>query len=169
MKKIRYIYLIYKIKLYNFFLFLLFFITCSHVVTGPPVKMKTMAMMYSVPQTKRARAPPQRLTVASQGRQTSRTALRHRTTHTNARAATWILRFCAEMDTSSRLLHRPFNRIHVSVFSKLKNHSNLSPPWCIFKWVCKGLSFFFKNIFFFFLVKAVLQSSVYFCSWIDAY
>ena len=66
-------------------------LTCSHVVTGPPVKMKTMAVVYSVPHTKRARAPPQRLTVASQGRQTSRAALRQRTTHTTDRAPTWVV------------------------------------------------------------------------------
>lgn len=71
--------------------------TCSHVAAGPPVKMKTTAIIYSVPQTKRARAPPQRLTVASQGRQTSRMALRQRTTHTTDRAATWTSMFYAEM------------------------------------------------------------------------
>lgn len=61
------------------------------------MKMKTIAVTYSVPQTKRARAPPQRLTVASQGRQTRRMALRQRTTHTTDRAATWTSMLYAEM------------------------------------------------------------------------
>ena len=83
-----------------------FFLTCSQVVTQPPVKMKTMAVTYNDPQTKRARAPPQRLTVASQGRQTSRAELRQRTTHTTARAAAWRSMFCEEMSKNSRLVRR---------------------------------------------------------------
>lgn len=62
-------------------------------MTGPPVKVKTIAVTYRAPQRQSDSAPPHRLTTASQGRATSRAVLKHSTTQTTDRAPTWTLMF----------------------------------------------------------------------------
>lgn len=90
-------------------------LTCSHAVTCPPVKTKTIAVMYSIPQTKRASAPRQRLTVASQGRQTSSIVLRQRTMLTMDRAPTCLLIVCEETEKWNSSLMSPTSQLFESL------------------------------------------------------
>lgn len=97
-------------------------LTCSHAVTCPPVKTKTIAVMYSIPQTKRASAPRQRLTVASQGRQTSSIVLRQRTMLTMDRAPTCSLIVCEETEKWNSSLMSPTSQLFESLKNALKEN-----------------------------------------------